>query len=213
MSASPSLQIIVVDDHPLFRAGLALCASSRFQVVGEAAGAREALGLAATLRIDVAIIDVLMPLTSGISLTTELRQRQPACRILGLSALDEPNLIADMLIAGATGFAHKMQPSHEILDAISLVAEGVRYLPPKVSLEAVERALSSSASRPLAALTHREREVFELVIRGLSNDEIGTRLSIACRTVETHRQRCANKLSAHSMVEMMRVSALHGGLA
>lgn len=215
MITSQSLQVLIVDDHPMFRAGFALAvrASGRFHVAGEAAGAEDALAIASCTRLDVAIVDLLMPSMSGISLATELRKAQPRCRILGLSAIDEPSLIADMLLAGATGFALKTQPTEEILDAISLVAGDVRYLPPGVSHDAVDRALASSTSRPLAALTQREREVFELVIRGHSNIEIGTRLSIACRTVETHRQRCANKLSAHSMIDMMRVYSLHSGLA
>ncbi|MEO7735130.1 MAG: response regulator transcription factor [Kofleriaceae bacterium] len=200
----------------MFRAGFALAlrsAGDDFHLVAEAAGAKDALEIAGGSRIDVAVIDLLMPSGSGISLTTALLELQPSCRVLGLSAMDEPSLIADMLLAGATGFALKTQPTDEVLDAIRLVASDLRYLPPALPHGAVERALASTVRRPLTALTHREREVFELVTRGHSNTEIATRLAIACRTVETHRQNCANKLSAHSMVDMMRANALHGGLA
>lgn len=197
----------------MFRAGFAFAlASSGLDVVGEAAGAVDALELANRTPIDVAVIDLMMPSISGISLTAELRIRYPRCRILGLSGIDEPSLIATMLSEGATGFALKVQPIDEIIEAIRLVAGDVRYLPPSVSRAAVELALASTRSRPLATLTCREREVFELVIRGHANGEIAARLSIACRTVETHRQRCANKLSAHSVIDMIRVNALHGGL-
>lgn len=197
----------------MFRAGFVTAlASSGLHVVGEAAGAKDALELAAGTPIDVAVIDLMMPSVSGISLTSELRTKHPRCRILGISGIDEPSLIASMLIAGATGFALKVQPIEEIIEAIKLVAGHVRYLPPSVSRAAVELALATTRSRPLATLTLREREVFELVIRGHANGEIATRLSISCRTVETHRQRCANKLAAHSLVAMIRVNAVHGGL-
>jgi DNA-binding NarL/FixJ family response regulator len=165
------------------------------------------------MAIDVAVIDVLMPSVSGISLASQLRELQPRCKVLGLSVIDEPCLIADMLRAGAAGFALKTQPIEEIVDAIRTVLGGVRYLPPRVSHDAIERELATTTGRPLQRLTPREREVFELVIRGHSSDQIANRLFIARRTVETHRQRVMTKLSAHSIVEMLRVAALHGGLA
>ena len=85
-------------------------------------------------------------------------------------------------------------------------------LPPSVSRDAVEAELDREAMRPLQRLTKREREIFELLIRGYSNDDISTRLFIARRTVETHRQRIMNKLSAHSIVQMQRLAARYGGL-
>jgi DNA-binding NarL/FixJ family response regulator len=126
--------------------------------------------------------------------------------------VDEPSLIADMLRAGAAGFALKTQPIEEILEAVRTVLGGVRYLPPGVSHDEVERQLASSPASPHNLLTRREREVFELVIRGHSNDEVATLLFIARRTVETHRQRMARKLSGRSVAEFLRVGAIHGGL-
>ncbi len=209
------LQILIVDDHPLFRAGLAHALRSEpdLRVLAEAAAPADVLAVARATAIDVAIVDVLMPGMSGISLAGELRELQPRCAILGLSVIDEPSLIADMLLAGASGFALKTQPIEDIIAAVRCVAGGVRYLPPRVSRDAIDRELASTTERPLRALTRREREVFELVIRGHSNDAIATRLSIARRTVETHRLRVAHKLSARSIAEMMRVAAVHGGLS
>ena len=132
--------------------------------------------------------------------------------MLGLSVIDEPGLIADMFRAHACGFALKTQPVMEIVDAIRQVLGGIRYLAPSVSRDAVQAELESNAMRPLQRLTKREREVFELLIRGYSNEDIANRLFIARRTVETHRQHIMNKLSAHSIVQMQRVSARYGGL-
>jgi RNA polymerase sigma factor (sigma-70 family) len=81
-----------------------------------------------------------------------------------------------------------------------------------VSRDAIEEELVANVRQPLERLTRREREVFELLIRGHSNDEIATALAISRRTVETHRQRVMNKLSAHSVVKMQRIAARHGGL-
>jgi len=214
MGRALKTKVVIVDDHPLFRAGLAVALrhESDLKIVGEAGDSVQAIALAKAIEIDVAIVDVLMPAKSGISVASELRQLQPTCKILGLSVVDEPGLIADMLRSGASGFALKTQPIEEIVEAIRTVLGGVRYLPPRVSRDAIESELASASDRPLDQLTAREREVFELLIRGHSNDEIAVMLFIARRTVETHRQRIVKKLSARSIAEMMRLAARHGGL-
>lgn len=207
-------QVLLVDDHPLFRQGLAVAlrGESDLEIVGEAGDSQRAREICSQTEIDLAVIDVLMPSISGISVAGEFRDLHPRCKTLGLSVIDEPGLIADMLRAGACGFALKTQPIAEIIDAIHQVLGGVRYLPPTVSRDAIERELTGRPARPLERLTPREREVFELLIRGHSNDEIATHLFIARRTVETHRQRIVKKLSAHSIVQLQRLAARHGGL-
>ena len=208
-------RIVLVDDHPLFRRGLGatLHGEVDLEVVAEVGGAKEACVLARTMALDLAIIDVMMPETSGVTLCTELREIQPTCKVLVLSVIDEPGLIADILRAGASGYALKTQAVTEILSAIRQVLGGVRYLPPSVPRDAIESALEDTSAHPLIQLTRREREVFELLIRGRSNDEIATSLFISVRTAETHRQRIGKKLSAHSIVQMQRIAARHGGLS
>jgi DNA-binding NarL/FixJ family response regulator len=208
------LRLVLVDDHPLFRAGIA-CALTRELgaiVVGEAGTAGEALAMIDAAQPDVAIVDVLLPAVSGISLVSELAPKYPRLRVLALSVIDEPGLIADMLRAGASGFALKTQPPDEIADAVRLVLGGLRYLPPNISRAAIDAELASPTVADVGRLTPREREIFELLIRGHSNDEIASRLYISRRTVETHRQHIVKKLSARSLAEMMRIAAKHGGL-
>lgn len=206
--------MIVVDDHPLFRLGLtvALKKQGQHEVLGEASDVDEALALVRAHRVDVAIVDVLMPKQSGLSVASALHEECPSCRVLALSVIDDPGLIADMLRANAAGYAIKSQPLSEIFEAMDLVLAGVRYVPPSVPLDAIEAALAARPTDPLQRLTRREREVFELLIRGYSNDEIARQLYIARRTVETHRQRVMNKLSAHSIPQMQRLAARWGGL-
>lgn len=213
MEAVGKARVAIVDDHPLFRQGLAVALNREpdVEIVGEAGDADQAIELAKRVTFDAAVVDILMPTTSGISLTGELFELQPRCRVLGLSVIDDPGLIADMLRAHACGFALKTQPISEIIDALRQVLGGLRYLPPGVSRDAIDRELAGTRTHPFQRLTRREREVFELLIRGNSNDEIATKLFIARRTVETHRQRIMNKLSAHSVAEMQRIAAIHGG--
>ena len=207
-------RIVLIDDHPLFRQGLAVAlrGEADLEVVADVGSAAEGLALARTQELDLAVVDILMPATSGLSFTTELYELDPRCKVLGLSVIDEPGIVADMLRARACGYACKTQPVAEIIDAIRQVLGGIRYLSPRVSHDAVEAELADLPSHPLARLTKREREVFELVIRGRSNDEVAIDLVISRRTVETHRQRLMRKLSAHTLAEMQRIAARHGGL-
>jgi DNA-binding NarL/FixJ family response regulator len=141
------------------------------------------------------------------TVTRELHLRQPRCRVLGLSVIEEPSVIAKMLRAGACGFAFKTEPPPQILDAVRATARGARYFPPGVSPEVIDAELEAGSRGVDADLTKREREIFDLIIRGYSNAEIGSRLFIARRTVETHRHRIAKKLNARSLVEMQRLAA------
>lgn len=207
-------QLLLVDDHPLFRAGLAMTLGGEpdLEVVGQASSAAEAVDLIRERAFDIAVLDVLLPIASGVSLTTELHAIRPSCKILGLSVLDEPAIIATMLRAGAAGYALKTQDAADITAAIRTVLAGGCYLPPLVSSRNVLALVQDKAQPPLERLTAREREVFELLVRGHTNDEIAARLFIARRTVETHRHRIMKKLAAHSMLEMVRLAAREGAL-
>ena len=210
--AEERIRVMVVDDHPLARAGLVLTLEHEgCEIVAELGTAEEALAVARMISIDVAVVDVLMPRMSGITLASELHEIQPSCCVVGLSVVDEPGLIADMLRAHARGFALKTQPIPEVVEAIRhLATSELPYLPPSVDRAAVDRALATPTGRSLTSLTRREREVFELVIRGHSNDEIATKLCVSRRTIEAHRLRVSKKLSARSVAELQRVAALHG---
>ena len=192
---------------------MVLAVEPDLQVVAEATTAEEAAQFVRDRVIDIAVIDVLMPTTTGISLASQLIEVNPHLKILGLSVLDEPTIIASMLRAGASGYALKTQPPQEVTEAIRAVLAGVRYIPPHVSQPAVAALIGGNGEQPLHRLTRREREIFDLLIRGHSNDEIGCRLFIARRTVETHRQRIMKKLATHSILDMIRVAARQGALS
>ncbi|HEY6176129.1 MAG TPA: response regulator transcription factor [Kofleriaceae bacterium] len=205
-------QIALIDDHALFREGLrAVLASDRLlDVVGDAATAREALELASRAAFDIAVLDVMLPDQPGAAVARELRRIQPRCRILVLSMVEVPYLVAEMLRAGAVGYALKSQPTDEILEAFHTVGSGRSYLAPRLPREQIDALVEGKPGGPVAQLTTREREVFELLIRGWSNERVAAALFIAVRTAETHRQNIMTKLGVHSIVELLRLAARHG---
>lgn len=204
--------VVLVDDHPLFRQGLGvvLGAEVDFELAGLAGNGLDALELANTRTLQLAVVDLLLPDATGASLAGALKRVQPQCKILGLSMLEEPTRIAEMLRAGADGFALKSQPATEIVGAMRAVLAGESYLPPSAAHDEIWRMATSDDAWPLHRLTQRERQIFELLVRGQTNDDIAGALYIARRTVETHRQHIMKKLGARSLVELIRIGMKHG---
>jgi DNA-binding NarL/FixJ family response regulator len=202
----------LLDDHPLLRAGLrsVLDHDPKLHVVIDTGSPREALDHARTERIDIAIVDLVLPEMSGVDFTTELRRLQPSCCVLGLSVFDEPSRVVGIIRAGASGFANKTQPPTEILEAVHRVLGGVRYLPPSMSAAEIDRLAEDRDAWPLARLTTREREVFAMLARGCTNEEIAAQLVIAKRTVEAHRYNVMHKLAARGVVDLVHIALLCG---
>lgn len=196
---------MVVDDHPVFRQGLvlALARVPGLRVAYETGDPVRALHAARELAPDLAIIDVTMPAMSGVSLASGLREASPACCVVALSAVGDPGVIADMLDAGARAYLQKTQPMDEIVQGLREALGGTPRTAPSPPGLAARDAL-------LARLTAREREVFELVIRGFATLDIADRFCISPRTVETHRLRLYRKLSARSISELQRIAARFG---
>ncbi len=208
MMVGSRTRVLLVDDHPLFRQGLAalIGLAPDLEVVGEAGNMEDVHAVVGDTEIDVALVDVLMPSAGGIAVTRELREIKPSCQVLGLSVIEEPSIIAEMLRAGAVGFALKNESPEQILHAVRDTAAGTRYLPPRLR-DAIEQEITTGPTSNDTHLTKREREIFELLIRGYTNTEIGTRLFIARRTVETHRHRISKKLNARSVLDLQRLAA------
>ncbi|MBZ0235307.1 MAG: response regulator transcription factor [Deltaproteobacteria bacterium] len=207
---SAAIRVALIDDHALFREGLRLLFERRtsIEVVGEAATARAAIELGRATVIDVALLDVSLPESGGAAVTHELRRLQPACAVLALSMHEAPARVAEMLRAGATGYAFKTQDPDALVSAVECVHRGNRYLAPGLVPADLDALLDGKT--PLGSLSPREREVFDLLVRGLTNDRIGAELFIAPRTVETHRQHIMSKLHVHSIVELVRLAAREG---
>lgn len=211
-SSIPS-RLLLVDDHPLFRAGLRalLEHDPRLVVVAEAATTTAAFELATTTSFDAALVEVVVPEDGGVSLVHALRSLQPQCKILALSMLDEPIRVAQMLRAGATGYALKTDPLEGIIASVAMVLRGERYLSPALAYADVDSLLADE-HLPLEYLTARERDVFDRLVHGDRTVEIAARLAIAPSTVETHRRNIMRKLVADSVVDLVRLAIRHGVL-
>lgn len=205
-------RILLVDDHPIFRAGLrALFEREAPLLVEEAATTAAAIKIAETHSIDLACVDVLVPEAGGPALVRKLQSLHAHCAILGLSMLDDPLRAAEMLRAGATGYAVKSQPVAEILFAFEATLAGARYLAPQISAARVDELLHDKMD-VLQRLTIRERRVFDLLVQGNSNRKVAGLLDIARSTVETHRRHIMRKLEASSVVDLVHVALEHGEL-
>lgn len=212
-----ALKVALVDDHQLFREGLRaiLAMQPDMNVVAEAGDAREAYGVIDTTQPDVVVLDVSLPGVNGIAAAREITRRDPRRKILVLSMHVGEDYVAQALSAGATGYALKEQSTSEVIEAIRAVARGQAYLCPRISRFVVEDYLrlrrgESSSSGPLDALSSREKEVFDLLVRGFSNDGVAGQLCISVKTVETHRAHILKKLHVHSIAELVRFAARHG---
>ncbi len=198
---SDGIRIVVADDHPMFRAGVVatLAASGDIVVVGEAEDAATAIALARQHLPDAVLLDITMP-GGGLRAARDIAAACPATRVVMLTAsADEDDLLAAMK-AGASGYVLKGAGASELLGVIRSVCAGEVYVAPTLAWSLL-REMSSPRSSPLDELTAREREVLELVAEGLSNQEIGDRMSLAEKTIKHYMTNILGKLQVRSRVE------------
>ena len=194
------IRIILADDHHVVRAGLkALLGSAKdIEVVGEATNGRDAVALVERLKPHVAVIDLDMPQLDGIAATKELVAMKSATRVLILTMHTEDDYLVNLLAAGAAGYLVKSAADRELADAVRAVAAGDTYVQPSaaraLAREVTRRAERSDERQRYLALSERERDVLVLVAGGYSASEIGEKLFISPKTVETYKQRISEKL-------------------
>jgi DNA-binding NarL/FixJ family response regulator len=206
------VRVLLVDDDDLMRAGLRAVLSSddSVEVAGEASDGREAVGIAARLSPDVVLMDVRMPNMDGIAATREVLERVPSARVIVLTTFEEDDYIFGSLSAGASGFLLKRTRPEELIAAIHTIAAGEALLSPSVTRRVVDRMAphlpaGGASSERLDELTPRERDVLELIARGLSNREIADALVIEESTVKTHVKRVLMKLGVRDRVHAVIV--------
>jgi DNA-binding NarL/FixJ family response regulator len=203
-----SIRVLIADDDDLMRAGLrgVLSSDEGIEVVGEAHDGRDALYRTRLLGPDVVLMDVRMPDLDGISATRQLLDAFPDVGVLIHTTFEQDDYIFGALRAGASGFLLKRTKPEELVAAIHTIAAGESLLSPSVTSRVIERMAGQPGVDPadderLAELTAREREVLELVARGLSNGEIASTLVIEESTVKTHVKRILAKLGARDRVQ------------
>jgi DNA-binding NarL/FixJ family response regulator len=212
------VRVLLVDDDHLMRAGLrsVLASDESIDVVGEAADGRSAVEAATRLKPDVLLMDVRMPNLDGIAATREILAGWPEAKIVILTTFEEDDYIFGALSAGAAGFLLKRTSPEELIAGLHTVVAGDALLSPSVTRRVIERmarqpAAVTSADERLQELTPREREVLELIAKGLSNAEIAAAFVIEETTVKTHVKRILMKLRLRDRVEAV-IFAYESGL-
>jgi two-component system, NarL family, nitrate/nitrite response regulator NarL len=204
---------VVVDDHPFFRDGITrgLSLDPRLEVIGEAAGGREAIELIGRELPDVAVVDYQMPDIDGVAVVHALRRDGIATRVLLVSAITEGAVVFKALQEGAAGYLSKDARRSEVIDAVIKVSRGDTVVPPELAGALVDQ-IRLRADSPAPALTDREMEVLRGFATGLSIPQLAAELYLAPSTVKTHTQRLYEKLGvsdrAAAVAAAMRLGLL-----
>jgi two-component system response regulator NreC len=224
------IRLMLVDDHDVVRVGVKsfLQTQEGLRVVAEAASGEQAIELALQFKPDLILMDISMPGMDGLEATRRLHTLCPECLVLALTVHDDKQYFMQMLAAGASGYITKQAAADDLVAAIRTVAQGNIYLQPALArwlLDDYQRlsnqntALHSLAVEEgapnaigLEVLSHRERQVLELVAEGSNNHEIGKLLNLSPKTIARHRERIMNKLNMHSRTELVKF-AIRTGLA
>jgi DNA-binding NarL/FixJ family response regulator len=214
---SRDLELVVVDDEPLLRAGIASIIGTvpGWHIAAECDNARAAFPVVERLTPDVVILDLMLPGMDGISALREILRRSPTSKVLILSTYRNERDVLEAFASGAQGYAVKTEPPTQVLQAIERVARGERYVSPLLPSGFVTR-LGQTSRRGripedvLGELSAREREIFGMVVRGFANRDIARELCISLKTVDAHRRRINEKLSCHSPADLVRFAAVNG---
>jgi DNA-binding NarL/FixJ family response regulator len=217
MGEAGTITVMVVDDHPMWREGVARdLAEAGFEVVATASTGSEALNRAGAVRPRVVVLDLQIPAPSGVEVTARLVKEDPTVRVLILSASGEQEDVLEAVKAGATGYLVKSASRAELVAAVGRVAAGDTVFTPGLAglVLGEYRRLSdtpgTSASPDTPRLTDRETEVLRLVAKGLSYKQIAERLFLSHRTVQNHVQNTLRKLQLHNRVQLVRYAIEQG---
>jgi DNA-binding NarL/FixJ family response regulator len=202
------INALIVDDHQLLRAGLRsrLEREPGIAVVGEADTAERAVVMARKLQPDLILLDLLLPRKSGYEAIPELAEAAPQAKILVVSSQAAPSSVRRALSAGAAGYLPKRASDCELLTAIRLVTDGGGYVDPELGA----RLVNDKGSPALEPLSERERDIVHLLALGYTNQEIGKKLFISVRTVDTHRAHIMRKLELETRAELVMFALANG---
>jgi DNA-binding NarL/FixJ family response regulator len=210
------IKLLLVDDHNVVRSGLRALLSSEadFEVVGEAACGREALALTDTLKPNVIVMDLAMPLLNGLEATRQIMTSCPAARVIVLSAYDDPAHVEQALAMEAAGYLLKHTAAEELIRAVREVHAGNAYFSAPIAEQLRLRHSSPGLKKTpqTPRLSAREAEVLQLVAEGYPSKQIADELQVSVKTVEKHRQSLMDKLKLHCIADLVRHAAATGSI-
>jgi DNA-binding NarL/FixJ family response regulator len=206
------MRLVIADDHGVVRGGLRLLLDRQpdMEVVGEAADGAEAVAEALTHLPDLAILDVAMPVLTGLQATREIKARAPEVGVLILSMHDDERYLFEALKAGASGYVLKQKADQDLVDAVRAVAGGDSFLTNSAQGSLVREWMADSSAGPREPLSPREQEVLKLIAEAHTNRVIGEILGMAEKTVESHRSSILRKLGMRDRVELVRYAIRRG---
>ena len=212
------LRVVLADDHAVVREGLKALVNAQpdMRVIGEAADGEAAWRAAIELSPDVLVMDLSMPILSGVDATVRVRRDCPNVKILALTVHEERLYVTQLLRAGASGYVLKRAAAAELVRAVRTVAAGGTYIDPSIAGALVAGYLDAEKSDEEPAhdvLSDREREVLIRIARGFTNKEIAASLKLSVKTVETYKARVAEKLGLRTRVDIVRYASRHGWLS
>jgi DNA-binding NarL/FixJ family response regulator len=211
-----NIRVLVADDHAIVREGLGTMLSNQpdMTVVGLATHGRDAIRMVDEYQPDVAIMDISMPELNGIDAISQMLPRHPNIKVIVLSIHETKPYVYRALKAGARGYLLKETAGLEVVDAVRAVYSGERYLSQRISDLVTDisfhRLEGSKEASPLEQLSPREREILQLVAEGKTSQEIGERLSISSKSVDTYRSRLMRKIGVKDLAGLVKFAIQHG---
>ncbi|MGX7679372.1 response regulator [Jatrophihabitans sp. DSM 45814] len=202
------IRVLLVDDHALFRSSLRVLLDREdcITTIDEAGTAEEAIAKTRALQPDVVLLDLVLPRTDGHATIPELLLASPSTKVLVVSSQTQPTSVRRSIAAGACGFVPKRSSDTELIEAIRRVVAGEQYVEPALGA----RLVVDDSSPELDALSERERDVLHLLALGYTSLEIGKRLHISVRTVDSHRANIMRKLSLQTRAELVLCALVSG---
>lgn len=208
-------RIIIADDHSIVREGLkgVIQQEPPLKVVGEAANGKELLALLGTLKCDLVVMDIAMPEMDGLTALKEIKRRHPGVKVIIFSMLKDYEHFEHARAHGASGYLAKDDAGDELVRAIKTVLQGKNYVSPSVTTLLAGRqlrAMENGESPSIEILTKREKQVLELVAKGLANKNIAAELKISIHTVENHRAHLSDKLGLKNTAALVKYAMAKG---
>lgn len=206
------IRVLLVEDHQMVREALreVLSKVPDIVIVGEAGDAKTALEQAVSAAPDVVVLDISLPDINGIEVAARLKERDPAPKVVALSAFSDKRFVTAMLRAGAAAFVTKSAAGTELVRAIRAVAAGHGYFSPEIAGALASEVRSQAAEAEAPRLAPREREVLRLIAEGARSPAIAEQLQIAVATVEVHRRNIMRKLGLRTIAELTRYAIREG---